>query len=257
MKSILKIKVSEGKRRLRILVVALVVIFSYISIYRNTWRIDEFDMFIVMPILAVLCGLIGYLAINCIYWVIEGFESKAKNDEQVLFDICLSGSEILLNEKSDFKNLSVEDNELLSKMKGDLTASFEIASISYSFSLVCCSALKIDIDFFSSDTGEDFTKLVMSKLVHIDSASFDESLDDEKLILRSKKSINEAIEAAKHMQKSPHNQFSKLLEALATLYCSKIFENEVKKIGKIIKISRNLIKTNEKLVKNSLTKPSI
>ena len=74
MKSILKIKVSEGKRRLRVVVSALVAIFFYIAIYRNTWRPDGAEIFISIPISAVLCGAISYLAMNCIYWVVEGFE---------------------------------------------------------------------------------------------------------------------------------------------------------------------------------------
>lgn len=246
-------KINEGKRRLRLFLSILAAVISYIFLCVTEWDLDQEDIFFFFPLISALFFLILFFLVTAIYWVLEGFENEAKENDQILFDICLSGSESLLKEKSRFKDQPVEDNDLLSKMKGDLSATFMLASISYSFGLVCYSALKIDVDFLSSDLGKDFTRLVLYKLIEIDATSFDKGLDDEKVIARSKKAINDAVEAAEHMQRAPRDQFLKLLEAIATLYCSKIFENEVKKIGSTIKTTRNLIKTNDKLIKNCIT----
>ena len=243
------IQVSEGKRRLRLITSILVAIATYVYLYINEWSLDVENIFLHFPLISALFYVISFSLLTSVYWVLEGFEKEKDTPDILLFDICMSGADTLTNKISKFSELPVGNNNFLSKMSADLDSTILLESITLSFSLVCYSMLKIDKDFFSTYLSNQFTESIMHKLIKIDSGLYDEQLNSEKAKSRNKQALEKAIEAAEHMSRAPQNQSLKILEAVATLYCSKVFKNEIKQIQEIIKISRSLIKTNDQAVK--------
>ncbi len=174
MKSILKIKVSEGKRRLRIVVTALVAIFSYITIYQNTWGAGEDEIFIGIPILAALCGVIGYLAMNCIYWVVEGFEKdktkkiSARNITGLeLFEIADGAAIEFYGTLSSIANLKKMGDEKLDHMFKLVTLSWEKTALAYAYGLVSICMLKNQKTYLHSKAAQEFSEVVVERFIYL------------------------------------------------------------------------------------------
>ncbi len=74
----LKVKVGEGKRRLRLFISALLAISAYVYLIVNAYGTNEEEVFIEFPLTSIATFFVVYLLISLSYWVIEGFNEEDK-----------------------------------------------------------------------------------------------------------------------------------------------------------------------------------
>lgn len=72
----LNVRVSEGKRRLRLVFSALIAVGVYIYLLVDAYRLREEEVFVEFPIVCVAVFLVTYFLITLVYWVIDGFEKE-------------------------------------------------------------------------------------------------------------------------------------------------------------------------------------
>lgn len=78
----MKFTVSEGKRRLRIVLSAIAIPITYIYLWSNERGINEEEAFLEFPFVSILSGAVTYASVTAVYWVtdwlIEGFGRDSK-----------------------------------------------------------------------------------------------------------------------------------------------------------------------------------
>jgi len=72
--------VSEGQRRLRIVISILTAVGIYIFLANNEYRLSEEEIFIIFPIRSTLGFGISYAIATCIFWVWAGFKGNNANN---------------------------------------------------------------------------------------------------------------------------------------------------------------------------------
>ncbi len=171
--------------------------------------------------------------------------------QKLLFDLCMSGANTLADNHGGFIEPKNGSNDILKMMSKDLNVTILLESIIHSFSLVHYCMLKFSKTYSSSDLSDKFYESTLGYLLQIDSGIYGgDSHDKQTTISRQKKALKHGVEVADHMYRESNVQTFKVLEAASTLYCSKIFKNEVNQIREIINISRALISENDKAIKN-------
>lgn len=72
----LNVRVSEGKRRLRLVLSALIAVSVYIYLLVDAYRLRDEEVFVEFPLVCVAVFVVTYFLITLMYWVIDGFEKE-------------------------------------------------------------------------------------------------------------------------------------------------------------------------------------
>jgi hypothetical protein len=72
----LNVRVSEGKRRLRLVLSALIAVGVYIYLLVDAYRLRDEEVFVEFPLVCVAVFVVTYFLITLMYWVIDGFEKE-------------------------------------------------------------------------------------------------------------------------------------------------------------------------------------
>ena len=250
----------KTKNRLRLFCVMSAFIVSFVAVIlsKDYYYIDWREVFTQTIFYGVLLGL-AVIALMQGFWWVKGEPhpvSIEKENEvngitsEALFNLCM-GSAKEINLKIDsFGQLPMGDSEFLKTMENDLDASALIESVVYTYTLLCYCMLKHDNNFLESKLNSEFGTSILSNLARIDherSASL--SGDRSQAIARQSKSLNQGIETALHMCNESRSNSFKVLEAAATLFCSKVFKNGVNEIREVINISRKTIRNFDSEIK--------
>ena len=72
----LNIKVTEGKRRLRLSISGFLAIGTYIYLIADAYRLEIESILIGFPFISTLAFGLAYLIVTILYWILEGFENE-------------------------------------------------------------------------------------------------------------------------------------------------------------------------------------
>jgi hypothetical protein len=76
------IKVSEGKRRLRLFVSVLLAVGVYTYLLVDDYILRDEEIFVEFPLVGVAVYLVTYFLVTLTYWVVEGFEKEKKEKKE-------------------------------------------------------------------------------------------------------------------------------------------------------------------------------
>jgi len=167
------IKVSEGKRRLRLFISILVAIFVYL--FCLTIRNLYWDyVFIIYPIYSAISYLVMFLAITAVYWVLEGFHNNdtAKSKIKIyeannLFDISKLFGIVCHKALMDFSGIKNKDGQEYKKANEMIEESWHEVALLYAFGLTSLCMLSVDQGFLNSNVAKDFAEKVANKIAEL------------------------------------------------------------------------------------------
>jgi hypothetical protein len=170
----LNIKVSEGKKRLRLLVSVLVAIATYIYFFVNEYRVNTGEALVGFPLLAALGFVLAFILITAAYWVIDGFEKENVKKYNVrnitgleLFEIADGASIEFQGKLISIAGLTKTENEKLDNINKMIIESWQQPALAYTFALTCICMLKNQKTFLQSSAAKDFAETVSDRLRYL------------------------------------------------------------------------------------------
>ena len=161
----------------RNLISGLAFVLAYIVQLINVNVENEFDVISVTKILliAFLFGILVYLVITGIYWIIRQFQGNEAPDSSVMaIDAAISPIELcnlcgeltveLHNSIVDSLQLQEFDSDLVDDMSEEITKSWVSPCLAFSYGLVSISMLNRDADFLHSDLNKRLQVYVMKQM---------------------------------------------------------------------------------------------
>lgn len=170
----LNIKVSEGKKRLRLLVSVLVAIATYIYFFVNEYRVSNGEALVQFPVLAVLGFVAAFILITAAYWVLDGFEKenvRKFNARTItgleLFEIADGASVEFQGKLISMAGLTKTGNEKLDNINKMIIESWQQPALAYAFALTCICMLKNQKTFLQSSAAKGFAEAVSDRLRYL------------------------------------------------------------------------------------------
>lgn len=194
----LNTKVSEGKKRLRLLVSSLIATATYIYFFVNEWSVDTGEALLAFPLLSALGFGLAFILFSAIYWVLDGFskhgqEAKSQTpttDAKILFRVSEPFSIAFQKLLVDFSGMYQSQDVVSVKVRDQISESWKKTALLYAYGVVSVCMYSKDVNYMKSNVARDFADKIADEYSRL-------SIEEDKKYFPKYADTNASVELAR------------------------------------------------------------